>query len=195
MAKALTVKQIESLRADTARREVPDGLLAGLYLVVQPSGAKSWAVRYRTAGVPRKLTLGQWPGIDLGSARDLARRALVAVAEGRDPAGEKKSAKLSLVNAERASRDLVESVVAEFIERHVKANNRPSTAKEMIRLLNANVLPPWKGRRIQEITRRDVIDLLDRMIDRGAAVGANRTLAATRRMFNWAIERCIVEHS
>src|SRR3546814_18054683 len=58
MAKNLTTKDVENVKPGTARKEIPDALLPGLYLVVQPSGAKSWAVRYRHGGQPRKLTLG-----------------------------------------------------------------------------------------------------------------------------------------
>ena len=65
MTKALTPKRIEAEKPATARKEIPDGLLPGLYLVVQPSGAKSYAVRYRHAGAPRKLTIGPHPAIDL----------------------------------------------------------------------------------------------------------------------------------
>ncbi len=93
MAKPLTVKAIEHLRPGASRREVPDGLLAGLYLIVQPTGVKAWALRYRHNQHPRKLTLGPYPGIDLAAARELARAAILAVSEGRDPALEKKIAR------------------------------------------------------------------------------------------------------
>ena len=72
MAKALTAKLIENIRPGTARREVPDARTPGLYLVVQPSGAKSWAVRYRHDGKPRKLTLDRYPRLGLAAARDAA---------------------------------------------------------------------------------------------------------------------------
>ena len=192
MSKGLTVKGIESQKPGSARREVPDGLLAGLYLVVQPSGARSWAVRYRAAGVPRKLTLGPYPAIDLGNARELARKALVAVAEGRDPGEEKKAARQAPAKRER---DLFEVVAGQFIERYAKANTRESTWRETERLIDKNVLPVWKGRAVQSITRRDVIDLLDRVVDRGAAVAANRVLAVVRRLFGWTVERGILELS
>ena len=51
MAKGLTTKSIENLKAGAARREVPDGSCAGLYLVVQPTGVRSWAARYRLNGL------------------------------------------------------------------------------------------------------------------------------------------------
>src|SRR3546814_13165846 len=66
MAKNLTTKDVENVKPGTARKEIPDALLPGLYLVVQPSGAKSWAVRYRHGVKPRQLTLGPLaPTIDV----------------------------------------------------------------------------------------------------------------------------------
>ncbi|RWE72699.1 Arm DNA-binding domain-containing protein, partial [Mesorhizobium sp.] len=59
MAKALSVKSVDAARPNPAKRiEIGDGLLPGLQLVVQPSGAKSWALRYRRHGKTAKLTLG-----------------------------------------------------------------------------------------------------------------------------------------
>src|SRR5262249_59302687 len=84
----LTVKNVEAIRPGADRREVPDGHMPGLYLIVQPSGARSWAVRYRHHGQSRKHTLGSYPAIDLKAARALAGKALRAVAEGRDPVRE-----------------------------------------------------------------------------------------------------------
>lgn len=55
--KRLTNLSVESMKAGQARREIADTGARGLYLVVQPSGVKSFAVRYRFGGKPRKLTL------------------------------------------------------------------------------------------------------------------------------------------
>jgi integrase len=187
MARTLTTRTVESLQPARARREIPDKHLPGLYLILQPSGAKSWAVRYRHAGTPRKYTLGPYPAIDLKSARDLAGKALRAVAEGRDPGREK---------AQRAMKaDSIEHVVAQFIERHCKRSNRPRTAQETERLLRLHVLPRWRGRLVHDVTRRDVLDLLDRVVDSGKLIAANRTLSAVRKMFNWAVARDIIAAS
>jgi len=116
MAKPPTIKTLEAIKPGPVRREIPDGRVTGLYHVVQPSGARSSAVRYRFEGKPRKHTIGSWPAVDLVTARDLASRALVAVAEGRDPAAEKKEAR-RLAGDGRAERDLVENIVDTFVER------------------------------------------------------------------------------
>ena len=89
----LTALAIEKMKPGASRREVPDGKQRGLYLVVQPSGVKSWAFRYRADGAPRKLTIGGYPGIDLKEARKRAAQAYVASQDQRDPAGEKQAAK------------------------------------------------------------------------------------------------------
>jgi integrase len=188
MAERLTARTIETIKPGAERREIADRHMPGLYLVLQPSGAKSWAVRYRHAGTPRKHTLGSYPAIDLKSARSLAGKALRAVAEGRDPGREK-------VQERTAKPDSVEAVARQFVERHCKRSNRPRTATETQRLLDLHVLLRWRGRLVRDITRRDVLDLLDRVVDGGKPIAANRTLAAIRKMFNWAVARDIIAAS
>ncbi len=91
MARALTVKSTEAAKPDPSKRqEIPDGALSGLYLVVQPSGVKSWALRYRFAGKPAKLTLGRWPVMGLSEARAAAAAAIQQVEHGTDPSVAKK---------------------------------------------------------------------------------------------------------
>jgi len=188
MARALTTRAVETAKAGDARKEIPDALMPGLYLVTQPTGAKSWAVRYRHHGRPRKHTLGSYPAIDLKTARTLGAKALRAAAEGRDPGREK-------AQARAAKADSVETVVGQFVERHCRKSNRPRTAEETKRLLDLHVLPRWRGRLIHEIARRDVLDLLDRVVDSGRPIAANRVLSAVRKMFNWAVARDIIAAS
>src|SRR5271166_6253283 len=96
----LTDVAIRKIGPSEKRREVPDGKVSGLYLIVQPSGVKSWAVRYRAFGIPKKFTLGSYPAIDLATARKRAQEALGDVAGGRDP-GAAKSAAREAAKAER----------------------------------------------------------------------------------------------
>ncbi|MCJ2111928.1 tyrosine-type recombinase/integrase [Methylobacterium sp. E-025] len=192
MPKALTVRAIEAMKAGPVRSEIPDGLIPGLYLVCQPSGVKSWAVRYRAGSRTRKHTLGRYPGIDLAGARELARRTLLSVASGRDPAGERAEERRSAAGIAGSSRDRFDAAAALFIERYAKANTKEQTWRESERLLATHVLPLWRARSIQEITRRDVVELMDAIVDRGAPVSANRTLAVIRRMFAWLVERSVL---
>jgi integrase len=201
MAKALTDRAIANMKPGPARREIPDGLVPGLYLVSQPSGAMSWAVRYRFGSATRKLTIGKVAAIPLKEARRLAQEALVAVARGEDPAAAKQ--------AQRAApapviRDRLEDVVDAYVEREAKKKTREASWQEVKRILEGEVLAAWAGRRLSEITRADVHELLDAIADgtrkwrRGAGpapVLANRTLAAFRRVCNWSCERGIIDVS
>jgi integrase len=184
----LTIRSVEAMKPRPVRQEIPDSFLPGLYLIQQPSGAKGWAVRYRHQGVPRKLTLGSYPALGLKDARELGAKALRAVAEGRDPGREK-------ILARAAKADSVDRIVEDFLERHVRRSNRPRTAQETERLLRQHVLPRWRGRMVHEITRRDVLDILDRVVDGGAPIAANRVFAAIRKFFNWCAARDIIAAS
>jgi integrase len=196
MAKPLTIKALENLKPTDHRREVSDGGMPGLYFVIQPSGKQSWAYRYRFNGRPRKWTIGSCPAIDLKTARELAREALRKVAAGADPCTEKKAAKAAKAAARiPVGLDLIETVTSRFVAQHAKRKLKPATAREIERLLEKEVVAPWRGRRLSQITRADVHDLLDGIVGRGSPVTANRTLAWLRRMCAWAIERGLIEVS
>lgn len=195
MAKALTQIAIDNLKSGAARREVPDGKIGGLYLIVQKSGAMSWAVRYRADGKPRKFTIGACPKIELSAARRLAQRALSDVAEGMDPAAIKQAKLRAAAFEQKEGHNRIEKVVETFIERHAKIKTRESTWRETERILRKEVLGAWAGRRLGGITRANVHDLLDAILDRPAPILANRTLAVLRRMCAWAVERGIIASS
>lgn len=190
MARALTAKSIENLRPDPTRRlEIPDPGLVGLYVVVQPSGAKSWALRYRHAGKPKKLTLGKWPVMGLAEARKAASEALQAVELGADPAADKQAAKVAKAADDLSERDKFGNVVDLFMRRHASRNRR---ADDVAAMLKREVLPKWADRDIHDITKRDVLDVLDAIVDRGSPVSANRLRAHLNTLFNWAKGRDIV---
>lgn len=186
MAKAFTVRGIDAVQPSSGRVEVRDGRTPGLCLVVQPTGHRSFAFRYRSpvSGKPTKLTLGSYPGeITLEAARTAALDARRAVTAGRDPADEKKIAKF-----ERDDKGLlVETLLDEFVKLHIEVKNKTSTADEHKRLIEKRIKPAWKGRNIRTITRIDVNTLLQGMVAKGAPVSANRTFAVIRRFFKWVL--------
>ncbi len=190
-AKVLTVQSVERCKPDAARRlEIPDAALPGFYLVVQPSGLKSWAVRYRIAGRPRKFTIGSYPLFDLGTARAKAREALQTAATGRDPFAEKVAA-AEAARAEPADR--IDMVVKLYVDRHLKPNCKPAYAAIMEGLLRNHIVPRWGSRRIGEVKRKDVVALTDALTDAGMGTGANRVFTAARALFNFALRRELIE--
>jgi integrase len=189
----LTTTEIDSFKPGAARREIADGKQAGLYFIVQSSGAKSWAYRYRSGGKTRKLTLGAYPAIGLKEARARAAAASVQVTDGSDPAAEKAAKRAAKAAETTNALDLVETVAGRFIAQYVRRNLKASTILEVERLLNKEILPAWRGQRLSQIGRADIHNLLDGAVERGSPVTANRTLSWFRRMCSWAIERGLID--
>lgn len=177
-----------------SRTETPDGKISGLYFVRQPSGAASWAVRYRAGGKPAKLTLGPYPALDLGAARRRAREAIGEIAKGEDPAAAKRASKAA-AKAEQAVEDRLDDVAPLFVEKHAKRKAGSLWAAETERLLRVEILPALGAKRIGEITKTNVHDLLDGIVDRGSPTTANRALAVLKKLGNWSVEREIVTTS
>ncbi|GEO13795.1 tyrosine-type recombinase/integrase [Microvirga aerophila] len=186
MARALNQKILENLKPNPAKRlEIPDGALVGLYIVLQPSGAKSWAVRYRADGKPRKLTLAPYPRMGLADARKAASEALRIVSEGGDPAGDRVTvAKLKGMERVPASHRF-EQVLERFISAQERRGRR--STDEMRRVLERDALPHWRGKPIAEITGADVVEVIEAIVSRGSPVAASRFRAWCSKLFSYAV--------
>lgn len=191
MAKALTTKAVEAAKPTEERQEIPDGIVPGMVLIVQPSGAKSWGLRFRFGGKVRKLTLGRYPpehvnGLSLADARRAAGEALAKVERGEDPARAKQEQRA----AKLEGRNKVSALIDQFEERHLK-NLR--SKKQVRQLLDKHVVPRWGVREVQTITRRDVIDLVEDVAEASGGVTANRLLAHIHKFMGWCLTRDIID--
>ncbi len=179
----LTARFIDSIKPPAeGRTEYWDASTPGFGLRVAPSGRKTWVVMYRAGGRLRRLSLGTYPALSLGSAREVAKDALRDVAKGKDPAGIKQSERKA-----ETFRELGE----EYLERHAKKKKRSWKKDDLA--LRRDLLPAFGHRKAKDIKRKDVLRLLDGIVERGAPIGANRTLEILRKIYNWGIAREIVE--
>ncbi|MGH7343158.1 MAG: tyrosine-type recombinase/integrase, partial [Candidatus Rokuibacteriota bacterium] len=178
----LTHRGIASYKAGRWLTDYWDDRLAGFGVRITHRGTKCYVVRYTHNGCRRRITLGRYPALKLADARDKAKEILYAVYRGEDPQGEKQATKNALTFGELA---------AEYLERHAKVKKR--RWKDDERKLNADILPRWKRRPAESITRRDVNELLDRIVERGAPIMANHVRALVSKIFNFGIGRDLVE--
>ena len=179
----LTKDAVKTAKPTDKRQEIPDATLPGFYLIVQPSGAKSFAIRYRGIdGKHRKYTIGPYPRFEPDKAREEAREAFRDLARGDDPALAKRTKKTA---------ETVGEAYDEFLERYAKRNR---SWRETDRIFKREILPGWEFRKLEDLRKRDVIALLDPITDRAPTMG-NRTLAAVRRFLNWCVERDLIEIS
>jgi integrase len=162
-----------------------DAAFGGLALRVTANGAKSWGLFYRVKGRQRLLTIGSYPPIKPTQARTEAQAALDRVRLGIDPADEKRARR----DLRTPETDTFGAVARDYLERHLRANRRPATYAETKRILDRDELRRWASRPIASISRGAVMDLIDEIIARDAGIMANRTLAALRALFNWAVEK------
>jgi hypothetical protein len=186
---AFTAKQIENLKPDSERYDLREGGRTGFAVRVFPTGQKSWIFFYTYQGKKRRMTLGAYPDKSLAEARKLHAEALSRLAKGIDPAEADITAR-----EERIASPTVQNLVEEFLLRHVTVK-APRSRDEYARNLEKDVLPAWGRRKARDITRRDVIALLEGVLDRGAQNQANQVFKIVRKMFNFAIERDIIEHT
>src|SRR3546814_836639 len=144
-----------------------------------PTGARYGRFRYRIAGKDTRLAFGVYPEVTLAEARarrDDARRLL---REGGDPAGERRSARLT---AKLAAGTTFEGVAREWLATQ-KRKLTPATYDKAERILKANVFP-WLGARpIGAIDAPAVLAVLTRNEARGPTAPAHRAKAPTGQVF------------
>jgi integrase len=134
------------------------------------------------------MRLGEYPAIKLADARTKYNEAYELHKNGRDPGAEDRQKQ-----EERRLADTVEDLVKEYIKKHAKVNKRSCQDDE--RLLNKEVVPLWGDRKAEDIRKRDVVLLLEGIVERGSPAMSNQTLKIVRKMFNFAVERDILQHT
>jgi len=180
--KALTNKTLEALKAQAKRYEVHDLLCPGMSVRVSAQGQKVFSVKFRYGLNQKRMKLGVYPRITLATAREKAMDILRQVDEGIDPTKRRRSPDMK-----------VESVCREFIRLHAQARNK--SWREAERILEREFVGTFGQRDIREIKRFDVLEIMDAAVARGSTYQANRILSNIRKLFNWCVERGIVDIS
>ena len=182
--RALTAIVVERIKPPARGQvEIFDRGYPGFALRVSYGGGKAWSMFYRHGGKLRRLTLGLYPAMGLAEAREAWRETRKLVAMGQDPAQ----------SAIKAG-DAINSVIEDWLKRD-KRDAKASSLYQTRSAINRDVLPVWNGRLINTISKRDVIELLDRIIDRGAPGKARSVHAHLHRFFKWAVGREIIRIS
>lgn len=145
----------------------------GLALRVEATGHMSWKCIYPFHGRPRWYHLGAVDAIGLADARKLASRVMFQVAEGKDPAAERK--------ADRSKGTFAE-LALQYVEQFAKRNNK--SWKQAHTLVRTRLLPRWAKLQAADIARSDIKAM---MASIDAPIVANQVLASASAIFTWAI--------
>src|SRR6516165_65089 len=185
----LTKSSIDALPILPSDTVYWDSSSPGFGVKVTPNGRKAFIVLYRTGGAGsklRKYTIGPYGRVTLHQARVAAQKVFTAKLEGRDPAAEKHKAKRRVV-ADRVE-DLLETYIAQRL-----SQNR--SVREISRLLRREIGKPWSSRSIHEITKRDVVEVISAIEQRGAPAAANKALKSIKTFLRWCVGRAILDQS
>jgi integrase len=177
----LTDTAIRTAKPDAKPRKLFDG--SGLFLLLQPNGARWWRYKYRHGGKEKLISLGTYPETGLKNAREKCADARKLLANGVDP-GEKRKAEKA-AGAEHSA-NTFEVIAREWIARQSGTWVPAHTSKIVLRL--ENDLFPWIGARsIAELTAPDLLACLRRVEARGAVESAHRILQNCSQVFRYAV--------
>ena len=185
----LTKSAIDALSIPRSDMVFWDTALPGFGVKVTPKGRKVFIVLYRLGGAGsklRKYTIGPYGRVTLHQARAKAQKVFVARLDGRDPAAEKQESKRQLVG------DRVEDVLETFIAQRLSQNR---SGGEISRVLRREIGKPWGGRSIHEISKRDVVEVVSAIEQRGAPVAANKALKSIKQFLRWCVGHAILGQS
>jgi integrase len=185
----LTKSAIDALPIPKSDVVYWDAGCPGFGVKVTPKGRKVFIVLYRAAGAGsklRKYTIGPYGRVTLHQARVAAQKVFAAKLEGRDPAAEKRAARRRIVA------DRVEDLLETFIAQRLSQNR---SGGEIARLLRREIGKTWAGRSIHEISKRDVVEVVTAIEQRGAPVAANKALKSIKTFLGWCVGRAVLDQS
>ncbi len=185
----LTKSAIDALPVPKSDVVYWDAGCPGFGVKVTPKGRKVFIVLYRTGGAGsklRKYTIGPYGRVTLHQARVAAQKVFAAKLEGRDLAAEKRE------NKRRVVTDRVEDLLESYIAQRLSQNR---SGGEIARLLRREAGRAWTGKSIHEIGKRDVVELISAIEQRGAPVAANKTLKSIKTFLRWCVGRAVLDQS
>lgn len=201
LVQRLTVKRLESLNAgdDGVRIRGEHGIVGHVRFSASAGVSVSFYWRYRTAGKIRETLVGTWPKLTLAQINVERLRLGSLLAQGRDPADEKRLAKVAARTAQRdelaaeAVRAARLTVSQLFDQWHELELAKRKTADETVRRFKKDVLPTLANMAVEEVCKSHIMAILDGAARRGAIRLPKMLLSDIRQMFRFAVMRDYVE--
>lgn len=175
MKKKLTVRSVEAALPGVKDAIIWDSDLTGFGLKVTPAGRRSFFAYYRTGGVQRRPTIGQYPVMRPEAAREIARQWLAGAARGEDASAIRKEARKAATVSELFGRYLTD---------HADVKKRDSSATNDRRLIEKRIKPALGAKKVPAVTRADIASLHHKLA--ATPFEANRVLALVSKAFSLA---------
>jgi integrase len=189
MRKPLTDIYLRSIPAPPeGRTEIADLRCQGLAFRITSGRVASWSFRFRDprSGKTTRFRIGGYPDISLADARQRADELRKQVAVGVNPVASKRQER------QDAETKTFNALADLYLDRHARPHKRPSSVVADERNLKLHVRPKWGKRRYDEITRRDVIELVEGLVTAGRQTLANRVQSLISKIYSFALDRGMV---
>jgi len=173
--KRFTDKWIASIKSTDKKQEFNAG--DGFLLRVAMSGSKTFYFRYKIDGKKKFIKLGTYPACTLEIAKKKHLEAWTAFKNGIDP--------------QESSSDVVTlgELANYWYDKYIVKNRKvPLQIKQQI---DADIIPLLGAITLKDVTTRKLTLALDKIVDRGSPVHANKILSSLKQMFNYAISKGI----
>lgn len=195
----LTDTAIRTAKPSSKPRRIYD--VDGLYLEIAPSGGKKWRLKYRVDGVDRatgapkrvekSLSLGLYPATGLKEAREKRDAARKLLAAGVDPGEQRKAEKAA--GRERSANSF-EVIAREWLAKRAQTWVASHTSRILLRL--ENDVFPWIGARpVADVSAKELLGCLNRVVERQAIESAHRILQNCGQIFRYAIATARAERN
>ncbi|MDO9597250.1 MAG: tyrosine-type recombinase/integrase [Azoarcus sp.] len=155
----------------------------GLYLLVQPNGARWWRFDYRIDGKRKTLSMGVYPDVSLKQAREKRDEARRLVAAGIDPSTHRKVAKAARTDLAENS---FEAVGRKWFARQISIISE-TTKDKREKMLERDLFPYIGERAVSDIAAPDLLSVIKRIEGRGANDIAKRAHQTMGRIFRYAV--------
>ncbi len=178
---SLTETAIRTAKPADKPRKISDG--GGLYIQINPNGARYWRYKYRFRDKQKTLALGVYPDVKLADARKRHREAREQLAAGVDPGAEKKRARMA---AQAAAEQSFEKVAREWISKQAPRWSADHTGR-VLTSLEADIFPDLGERPISEVTAPDLLATLRKIEHRGALETLSKVHQRCDAIFRYGI--------
>lgn len=188
--KRLTDTGIANLNPpEEGRVEIWDTIVPGLG-VRAGKRRKMFVVMIRLRGRVRRITIGAFPGIGVAEARARARESIEQAQNGIDVVARKRAV---AAHEAKVRENTVASTIEQYIDKYAKRRQRSWLQTKQV--LQKYLVKPYGERALSDLTRTDILRVLDDIEAQGYTTAANRTLALAKTYFRWCIERGLIDQS
>ena len=180
----LTNIEIKSAKPKEKDYKLFDG--GGLFLLVVKSGGKRWRLKYRFNNKEKVIALGIYPTLSLKDAREIRDNYKNLIAKGIDPIEQRKQSKEKNNQNEKKKKNTFYNVSQEW-HKNYASEVTENYHNKLERALELYVYPFIKDKPIEEITRLDIIKILQDLKEKDIQETAKRVFMLLNKIYKYAV--------